>query len=711
MKYHKFIAYILLLIISILQNQIFSQSENKIELSSISFEGNDFFSSSELEEIITSKESPNWISQFFSSFSSFGKSATFFDSLNIQNDINILKSLYFANGFFNTKINAEFNIDKNGTEKADLIFLITENKPTNFNKLQISGLEKISPDFLQKINSLITIDSTIQYSDSKVEQNRDAILNYLQDNGYMLAQADQPIVEIDTIYTNSVNVKMNFDVGNRYKINNVTVEKSGPGKNLVSEELIKEIVNINPENYFSYHNLKSAQVRLYRTNLFSSALITGNTVDTNKNYVPIRIVTSVGLLNELAPELIVINDRTESTNFKFGLGLSWINKNFFGDARKLTIGSSISAENITEFLKAGNLADNIYGLADLRATIEQPFLFGKPINTTLEAFYTLEKKRDEWNASIYGTKLNLSFELPPYIYLTGLSSHFTLQRTEYVFKEKYIQDILFDYYRKRSAPSISDEQIKNKVDSLYTGNGESYGTNAILGVNLVANKTDDLLFPTKGYSLSMLLEDGNSLPYLASKIGSYNFNQSAYYKFVLTSTFYLPILTNYFDAFGTKLRIGNIQSYYGNKKNILFNQRLTAGGSNSIRAWGASDLPVTQIDLPDNPTQNEIQNIVRNITPGGFFLFEGSFEFREHLSERIGSAIFLDYGNVWQNVSDFRFDYFAVAAGFGFRYYSDFAPFRLDFGFKIYDPNVKTQFYKRRLFNILEIQIGIGEAF
>ncbi|MBK7104328.1 MAG: BamA/TamA family outer membrane protein [Ignavibacteriae bacterium] len=711
MKLTRFPSYIFVLISFAFTIQIFPQSENKIELAEINFVGNDFFTSSELEEIIISKESPNWLSQFLASFSSFGNSATYFDSLTIPNDINILKNYYFSHGFFRTNVNAKYSIDKNGKEIASLTFIINENEPTNFNKLIITGLENISSTFSQKINSIISIDSTVQYSDLKVEQNRDGILSYLQDNGYMLAQADQPIVEIDTIYTNSVNVKMNFKIGTRYKISNISVEKSGPGKNLVSDELIKEIVNIEPENYFSYHNLKLAQVRLYRTNLFSSALITGNNLDTNKNYVPIRIVTSVGLLNELAPEIIVVNDRTESTNFKFGLGLSWINKNFFGDARKLTIGSSISAENITEFLKAGNLADNIYGLADLRATIEQPFLFGKPINTTLETFYTLEKKRDEWNASIYGTKLNLSFELSPYIYLTGLSSHFTLQRTEYIFKEKYIQDILFDYYRKRNTPSVTDEQIENKVDSLYTGNGESYGTNAILGVNLVANKTDDLLFPTKGYSLSILLEDGNSLPYLASKIGNYNFNQSAYYKFVLTSTFYLPILTNYFDAFGTKLRIGNIQSYYGNKKNILFNQRFTAGGSNSIRAWGASDLPVTQIDLPENPTQNEIQNIVRNITPGGFFLLEGSFELREHLAERIGTAIFLDYGNVWQNISDFRFDYFAVAAGFGFRYYSDYAPFRLDFGFKIYDPNVKTLFYKRKLFNILEIQIGIGEAF
>ncbi|MBK7980472.1 MAG: BamA/TamA family outer membrane protein [Ignavibacteriae bacterium] len=690
---YKIFTFTFFLTFNVFSAPLFAQNENKIELSSINFKGNDYFISSELEEIIVSKESPNWLSQFLASFSSFGKGATYFDSLNLTNDINILKSYYFAHGFFHTKISAEYTIDKNGNEVADLTFNIIENEPTKFKKLVITGLENIPPSFSSKISSMISIDSTVQYSDFKVEQNRDIILSYLQDNGYMSAQVDQPIVEIDTIYTNSVTVSMNFDIGNRYKISSVTVEKSGPGKDLVSDDLIKKIVNIEPENYFSYHNLKLSQVRLYRTNLFSSALITGSAADTIINYVPIRIVTNVGLLNEFAPELIAIRDRTESTSLKLGFGLSWTNKNFFGDARKFTIGSSVSSENITQFLKAGNLADNIYGLADLRATIEQPFLFGNLINTTLEAFYTLEKKRDEWNANIYGTKLNLNFELPPYIYLTSLSSHFTLQRSEYIFKEKYIRD---------------------NLDSLYSGNIESNNTNVVLGVNLAANKTNDLLFPTEGYSLSALFEDGNSLPYLASMIGSYNFTQSAYYKFVLTSTLYLPILTNYFDAFGTKLKIGNIQAYYGNKRNIPFNQRFTAGGSNSIRAWGANDLPLInrkKRNLPDDPSQSEIQNIIRNITPGGFFLFEGSFELRERFTEKIGLALFFDYGNVWNDFTKFRFNSLSLASGFGFRYYSDFAPFRLDFGFKVFDPSSKTAFYNRKLFDFMEIQIGIGEAF
>ncbi len=708
-------ALAILVVTLFFSTSIFAQNENKIELTDIEFTGNDFFSSSELRNLIVSKESPGWYSKLLNIFSSNEETTSYFDSLNIPTDISLIKNIYFSNGFFKTTVKAKYYIEKNNPDKAVLTYIINEKEPTNFKKIEFSGLNDLPQQYLTKLNSMISVDSTTQYSDAIVEEKRDITLSYLQDIGYMFAKVEQPLVKIDTVYDNSVTVFMNFDIGKRYKISNITVEKSGPGKNLVSNNLIKEIVNLKPDNFYSYHELKLAQIRLYRTNLFSSAVIAGNTADTSGNYVPIRIVTEVGLLNELSPEILGIIDKTEGANFKLGLGLSWSNKNFLGDARKLTIGSSIAAENITQFIKEGNLAtSNIYGYADLRASVEQPFLFGKPINTKLESFYTLEKKKNEWNANIYGAKFNTNFELPPYIYLTGLSSYFSLQRTKYIFKESYIRGVLRTYYRRKYGPEVTDEMISAKVDSLNSGDVESNSTNAILGVNLVANKTDDFLFPTKGYSLSILLEDGNSFPYLFSKIGNYNFNQSAYYKFVFTSTFYLPVLKNYFDAFGTKIKTGTIHAYYGNISNIPFNQRLTAGGSNSIRGWSANDLPVLQvrqINLPENPTQNDYENLARDITPGGFFLFEGSFEFRNHLSEKIGSAIFLDYGNVWNDYSEFRFNRLAVAAGFGFRYYSEYAPLRFDFGFKIFDPESKSKFYNRKFFDILEFQIGIGEAF
>jgi len=689
--YKKFRLFYIPFLILVSLGQILGQEE-EIELANIEFEGNDYFQTSELENLIFSKESPNWLSQFFDGFTSFGNPASFFDSLNIPDDLEILNNYYRSHGFFKSKISAEYQIEQNGTMEANLIFNIIENIPSYIHNYNLNGLNDLSISLYSNIIDLVDIDTTFQYSEQLVEKNNATIVNYLQDHGYMLIQSTAPIVEVDTL-NNLVDVTVDFSLGKRYRISEVKVNKSGPGEKLVSTKLIDEIADISSEKYYSYEELKLAQIRLYRTNLFSSAVIAGIVADTAGQYVPVEILTKVGLLNELAPELIVIQ---EENTFKLGLGLTYSNKNFFGDARKLTIGTSAAAQNITEFIKEANLAtDNIFGYADARISIEQPFLFGRTINTLLETFYTLEKKKNQWNASIYGAKLNLNFELPRYIYVTALSAYLSWQNSKYIFQEPYLKDRL--------------------PDSLVSGSRTTKSTSAILGVNLVSNNTDDLLFPTEGYSISIIAEDGNAFPFLFSKIGNYNFSQAAYYKLVFTTTAYLPFFKRIFDSFGAKLKIGNMETYHGNLNNIPYNQRLTAGGSNSIRGWEANDLPVTEFVLPQNPTQNEIENVARNITPGGFFLFEGSIEGREHLSKKIGVALFVDYGNVWNKFENFRYDEIAVAAGFGFRYYSDFAPIRLDFGFKAYNPNDRRSFFTRLqhspFLKNLELQIGIGEAF
>jgi outer membrane protein insertion porin family len=79
---------------------------------------------------------------------------------------------------------------------------------------------------------------------------------------------------------------------------------------------------------------------------------------------------------------------------------------------------------------------------------------------------------------------------------------------------------------------------------------------------------------------------------------------------------------------------------------------------------------------------------------------------------RIHSAVFLDYGNTWNSSAEFRIAQLAVAAGFGLRYYTDFMPFRIDFGFKIYDPNDRRNIMKKKFWsNVFQFQLGIGEAF
>jgi len=92
-------------------------------------------------------------------------------------------------------------------------------------------------------------------------------------------------------------------------------------------------------------------------------------------------------------------------------------------------------------------------------------------------------------------------------------------------------------------------------------------------------------------------------------------------------------------------------------------------------------------------------------------LIEGSFEYRRKFEKDYGFAFFVDYGNTWNGYKGVRWNEIAVAIGTGIRYYSPIAPFRLDFGFKLYDPDDKKFIFEKSFWKTMQIHFGIGEAF
>lgn len=693
---------------------ISAQDAKQIELKEIEFRGNNSFSSSQLSSIILSKESPNWLSKFLNSFTSFGDPPSYFDSLLIPSDIQAIKQFYLSNGFFKVKVKAEYFISSD-KKYATLTFLINEGTPAKLCNMKLNGLESIPNEFRENILDNSKVDTNQIYRDQFVENQKNYIINFLRDNGYMLAKVNRPDIIVDTI-KNCVSVEINFNPGKRYKISNVYISRTGKGKDYVDDDLLKEIVGISPGQYYSNYEIQRGQVRLYRTDLFTSSVINSIISDTVGNTVPLIISTDVGLLHELSPEIIVNN---EDNTFNLGLGISFIKKNFLGDARKFRIGTSAAAQNVSEFIRHPSFADStIFGYIDTRLTIEQPFLFGKPINTKFESYVTAQKRKLEYNSLLYGSKLSFDFELPLHTYFNSLNTYLNVERAEYTYKDKYLINLLTLYYQRYNFSKFESDSIaKHLVYDILGGELPTASTNAIIGVSLGANKTNDIFFPTSGYTINFLLEEANSVPYLFSKIIKSDFSRPLYLKTLLTTSAFLPVYESKDNSFGIKFKIGEIFTYRGDKSSIPLNQRFYVGGSNSVRGWNTRQLVPPQELLPlENINQISLEDLeavlAKGAPTGGFFLIEGSIETRNRLIGNFGSVVFLDYGNTWNDIKKSRLDEIAVAAGVGLRYYSDFAPLRLDFGIKIYDPNDRRNFSNKVfLKDLLQFHIGIGEAF
>ncbi len=702
----------LLLILLVFIEFTFAQEVELVELKKINYSGNKSFSDADLGDVVGIKESPAALWQTLGSFFGTSEEAVYFDSLALNDEILRLKSFYFNNGFFNSKISSKHKVDKLEKE-AEVTFFINEGKPSKYNEVKVFGLDSLKGSFKKNIKYLSKIDTSKVYSYEYLSSINQSIVMKLRDNGYMFANIDSTLIYIDTT-RNFINSTLYFNLGKKYKISEIEIVKNGDGKDDVDSDLIAEIVGINRDDTYSRYNIELGKNRLYKTKIFNVAVVSSKVKDTVGNRVPLKISAEIGKMYQATPEVIMNN---EDDRFNLGLGIGFSKKNFFGDARILTLNASIAAQNIFEFIQNMSVSNTeVIGYADLRLILEQPFLLGKSIDTRYELYSTIQKRTNEYNTIVRGFKVGLNFELPPYVYLSSFGTSWNVENLQVLYQEDYLHSLFVRAFNQGT--NLDSLQVDSAATILTSRIAKTTKSdNTLLSFNFGANKTDDFVFPTRGYKTSLILANANFTQYVMSKIFNYNLNSPLYYKVQLDFSIFPSIYHSKLDAFGIKLRAGNIFVYEGIETAVPYNQRFTSGGSNSVRGWQSRELvpPFLFGDIDFNSlSPSDLESIfLDQAAPGGLFQFEGTIETRNRLIGSVGTALFIDYGNTWSNVTDFRFDEIAVSAGIGFRYYTDFIPFRIDFAVKLYDPASDAKsITKRSLWNdLLQIHFAIGEAF
>ncbi len=129
---------------------------------------------------------------------------------------------------------------------------------------------------------------------------------------------------------------------------------------------------------------------------------------------------------------------------------------------------------------------------------------------------------------------------------------------------------------------------------------------------------------------------------------------------------------------------------YGNSRALPFEKQYYTGGANDIRAWPVRSLgPGSHV--PESTTfYNQMADMKINF----------NLEYRFKIIWVLEGALFIDAGNIWAiNKADtrpgarFQFGSFvsdmAVGSGVGTRFDFSFFLFRLDFGFKMRDPQIQ----------------------
>lgn len=150
---------------------------------------------------------------------------------------------------------------------------------------------------------------------------------------------------------------------------------------------------------------------------------------------------------------------------------------------------------------------------------------------------------------------------------------------------------------------------------------------------------------------------------------------------------------------------------YGNSTNIPFSRSYFAGGSNDNRAWQPYQLgPGSSRNVNDFNEAN--------------FKLAFNLEYRFVIYNQLNGAFFVDAGNIW-NVKDDTTDpdytfqnlnslnEIAIGSGFGLRYDFSFFVFRIDMGFKNYNPanELRSRWTNEYNFDSSVVNIGINYPF
>jgi len=571
-----------------------------------------------------------------------------------------LKKFYFDNGFFEMSVDTSFSFN-NEEETASLKFIISENRQYRIDSIIYNGLDKLSPELSRRIYRIKKIEKNKFYNRILIIDQTNEILDRLQNNGYMYARLKQDsgtVIRKFSGNTNSgVKVILNFEGADTLSYFGRTEIVIMDNVYNVDKELLRREIQYNEGDIYSKEKKLLSERNIAKLAIVQSAHIDPDSASIMK--VDMTANVKLGPKYEILP---YIRGTSIQNHFYFGGGAEYTDKYFLGGGRVLSA-------NI----------DGLFNSSDLNR---------------LEVSGTFTQPHFIFNKSTFSNKLTVGF-----YNLEGFKNYYAgnLSTVKYFISDKTFYNSLY--------LDLNEELVQFRYDD----------TSSILNIfhsmitlTAVHDNTNNVLSPSAGYYHSISAGSAGLIPKLVISALP-NFNYSQFVKFYTGNRIYFNLNKIIpFSIFATSLKVGDIIEY-GTGTQLVPVQpiyKFFSGGSGSLRGWNAKE-----------------NGILANKELGGNFLLEGSIELRkklfpskENFMKNINGALFIDYGNVWETSKQFRIDQIALATGFGFRYDLFFGAVRIDFGFKLYDPNDTNakwlfsdppKIFKSKF----AIQFGIGEAF
>ncbi len=598
-----------------------------------------------------------------------------FSQTQVDDKIATLLAVYHSQGYLDAAITPDINDDYQGVSGHRFATLmIQEGEQSTVHNLTMTGIDTATES---KLWSSLLCKPTEPYSLDRARSDRDHILDYLADHGFLHAEANWHATPSKVAH--EVDLDFQIDPGAQERIQRIVVV----GNDHVRPGLVNRQLRVHQGDALSQDAMLESQRNLYDLGIFNQVQITPQEQPASAT-------------NET---LLVGVEESHRWNLGYGGGV---------EVQRL---GSNTPQGTYEVSPRGSLSLTRLDVGGRGQTFSMDGRLSY-IDTGADAGYLIPRllNRDD---------LDMRFKI-----LTDLSREvltFTenLQQASLsIEKHLHGQSLLIGEYRFERVQALD---ISDKVSAAEAALYSQPAIVGILGGSFIRDTRDDALDATRGsYSL---INAGIAWRDIGSEADFIRFNgkNSTYYTLsphlVFARLTQFGILSPYGGLYSVTVPASNGEpAEVIETHEIPLPERFFMGGSQSMRGFS-----INQAGPRDPETGYPI---------GGNALFLNSVEFRTFFDRRrLGIVAFDDAGNVYTTIRRMRllkftqsspedFDYTSDAVGLGLRFNTPVGPLSFDFGYNLNPPrydvvstvNSVTTTQVQRLANF-QYFVSFGQSF
>ena len=549
-----------------------------------------------------------------------------FDARLVKLDKIVLINYYRKNGFLTVDINDSL-IQNNKLKQVEINYVIHEGLRYYIGRFEFKGNKIINTEFLQEI--FIDYKPGEFFDEGRINQGKKVIEGHYYDKG-------KPYIKLNLDYRFEQDslVVVLFDIEENQTVFIKDIKYIG--LKLVQKFLIRRELEFEKSEIYNRKKLDKSQQNLYGTGLFEYVRFELEAIPNDTSNVLLSI-----LVKERDPRWVGFRigfgyEQEESYGNKLDLTAEGGHRNLFGTAR------SISLHLVPSFLYSIDLKKILNPENQITFVFVEPWIGYTRTPGVFQVSYNQYRPLNSANFNVFRTGFNVTHKFENKIETSGgISAKFV------------------------------DQLTSGKIDSTIESDA---GKDEIYSLSLFAiqDTRKNYFNPQDAFITELGLSFSNSI----GKNSESKSVNTQYFTFISSWKRYQPIKVKLFRnelklIIATRLKFGAIYEL-SSGGTIPISDLFFAGGATTVRGYEEQLLGPLGFATDGTPVAN-----------GGKMLFLSNAEIRFPIYWLFMGEIFLDGGQVWSEIDQFRANEIKFSTGAGIALMTPIGPIRLDYGYKL----------------------------